>query len=62
MKCPSDFGRMEVGWFINHSKNPNAYLREKEFYASRDILAGEEITTDYNLLGEPEEEREDYYK
>ncbi len=62
MECPSDFGCMEVGWFINHSKKPNIYIREKEFYALRDILAGEEITTDYKLLGESEEEREEYYK
>lgn len=62
MECPSDFGCMEVGWFINHSKNPNVYVRNREFYALRDILAGEEITIDYNFLKEPREAKDDYYK
>ena len=22
--CPKDFGRMEIGWYLNHSKTPNA--------------------------------------
>lgn len=60
--CPKDFGCMEIGWFINHSKTPNACKREdKEFYALRDIFAGEELLIDYNTLGEPEEVKEDYY-
>lgn len=62
MECPSDFGRMEVGWFINHSKNPSAHIRNREFYAFRNILAGEEITADYNSLKEPRESKEDYYE
>lgn len=60
MECPKDFGCMEVGWFINHSKTPNAYIRNREFYALRDISTDEEITIDYNSL--PEEVKEDYYK
>lgn len=62
MECPRDFGCMEIGWFINHSKTPNAYVRNREFYALRDILDGEEITVDYNCLHEPEEAKVDYYK
>lgn len=62
MECPKDFGCMEVGWFINHSKTPNAYIRDKEYFALRDISAGEEITIDYNYLREPEEAKEYYYK
>ena len=23
--APKDFGCMEIGWYLNHSKNPNAY-------------------------------------
>jgi len=61
MECPSDFGCMEIGWFINHSKSPSSYVRDREFYALRDILAGEEITTDYNSLREPKEAKKDYY-
>lgn len=62
MECPNDFSCMEVGWFINHSKTPNAYVRDREFYALQNILTNEEITVDYNSLGEPEETKENYYK
>jgi len=62
MECPKDFGCMEIGWLINHSKTPNSYIFNKEYYALRDISAGEEITIDYNSLNEPEKSRKDYYK
>lgn len=62
LRCPKDFGCMEVGWFMNHSKTPNAFVRDREFYALRDIVSGEEITVDYNALNEPEEAKADYYK
>ena len=61
LRCPKDFGRMEIGWHLNHSKTPNAYHRDYHYYALRDIKAGEEITIDYNSLEEPEEEKDDYY-
>jgi len=60
--CPKDFGNMSVGWHMNHSKNPNAVHKNYDWYASRDISAGEEITIDYNTLEEPEKAREEYYK
>ncbi len=61
--CPQDFGRMEIGWHLNHSKNPNAEHDENyNYYASHDIKEGEEITINYNSLEEPEEAKEDYYK
>lgn len=60
--CPPDFGNMPVGWYLNHSQNPNAIHTDYKWYALRDIKAGEEILIDYNLLGEPEEIREDYYR
>ena len=62
MNCPKDFGHMEMGWHLNHSKEPNAYHKNYDYYASRDIKTGEEITIDYNTLEEPEESKEDYYK
>jgi len=62
MKCPSDLGRMEIGWHLNHSKNPNAQHVDYEYYASRDIKAGEEIVIDYNSLEESEEDKDEYYK
>jgi SET domain-containing protein len=61
MMCPNDFGCMEIGWHLNHSRTPNAYQRDYEYYALRDIEAGEEITIDYNDLGEPEGSKEEYY-
>lgn len=60
--CPKDFGCMEIGWYLNHSKTPNAYHRNYNFYALRDIKKGEEITIDYNALEEPEEAKKDYYQ
>ena len=62
LRCPRDFACMEVGWYLNHSKTPNAYHRNYDYYALRDIKEGEEITIDYNSLEEPEEVKEDYYK
>lgn len=59
--CPKDFGHMAVGWHLNHSKTPNAVHCNFDWYAARDIRAGEEITIDYNSLEEPENAREDYY-
>lgn len=60
--CPRDFGAMQVGWYLNHSKNPNAIHKNYEYYALRAIKAGEEILIDYNTLEEPEGSKEDYYK
>ena len=58
---PKDFGAMPVGWYMNHSRNPNAALQDEHFYALRDIGEGAEIVIDYRDLGEPEEAKEDYY-
>ena len=62
LACPKDFGCMEIGWYLNHSKSPNAFHRNYNYYALRDIKAGEEIVIDYNSLEEPEETKSDYYK
>lgn len=66
VKGPQDFGCMPIGWYLNHSNDSNAKRGKSvndhwEFYAARDIAAGEEILIDYNSLEEPEEAREDYY-
>lgn len=61
--CPEDFGRMHVGWYLNHSPTPNTYRDEDyKWYASQNIKAGEEITINYNLLDEPEEAKKEYYR
>ena len=61
MRCPADFGCMEMGWYLNHSKTPNAFHKDYEFYAARDISAGEEITVDYNTFEESGDGKEEYY-
>lgn len=61
--CPSSFNKMEIAWHLNHSDSPNAKRTGKgEFFSTQNIKAGEEITIDYNTLGEPEDKKEDYYK
>lgn len=71
---PERFDCIEVGWFINHSHDPNIAIRSKKntpnqeqvindtLYAIKDIKAGDELFVDYNYLGEPEHLKEDYYK
>ncbi|WP_375514764.1 SET domain-containing protein-lysine N-methyltransferase [uncultured Nostoc sp.] len=48
--CPEDFGRMSVGWYLNHADTPNAAYRHYVFYALCDIDEGEEITINYRML------------
>ena len=51
--CPLDFHRMSIGWFMNHSDMPNVRSSKElnyEYYAVRDIAAGEEIVCDYRAL------------
>lgn len=51
--CPLDFHRMSIGWYMNHSDTPNVLGRPDEnfeYYAARDIEAGEEILCDYGSL------------
>jgi len=59
--CPEDFGQMPVGWYLNHSGNFNAEHRDYNWYASRDIKAGEEILIDYNTLEEPKADQKNFY-
>lgn len=61
MICPQDFGAMAIGWYMNHSKNANATHKDYYWEAARNIEEGEEILIDYNLFGEPEESKENYY-
>jgi len=51
--CPSSFNLMTVSWYLNHSKNPNVGCDEDyNFFALRDIKAGEELTADYHTYNE----------
>ena len=61
--CPKEFDRMEIGWYLNHSKNPNVEKRaDGNLYTIRAIKAGEEILIDYNQFNEPESLKEFYIK
>lgn len=47
----ADFGQMEIDWYLNHSDTPNAsHDKNYDYYALRNITAGEEITIDYREL------------
>lgn len=63
-KVPKEFNHLWFVWYLNHSDNPNAELREGEnaYYSTKDIQAGEEILIDYNAFGEPHDVKADYYK
>jgi SET domain-containing protein len=49
---PIRFNCIPVGWYLNHSDTPNAYLEDDNYYASRNIKRNEEITIDYNVFDE----------
>ena len=61
LDCPHDFSKMEIGWHLNHGKKFNAEHKDYIYYATQDIIAGEEIIIDYNTLDEPEDLKEEYY-
>ncbi len=42
--------------YLNHSCDPNLFFEFPRWYALRDIAVGEELTTDYSLLGYPKRE------
>ncbi len=48
---PRDFNRLSIGWYLNHSPEPNlAHDARHDYYAVRDIAAGEELLIDYDQL------------
>lgn len=61
--CPMRFNQMSLTWYLNHSTAPNVFQDENgDVFSLRDIVTGEEITIDYDILNEPNELREDFYK
>ncbi|MCC2667313.1 MAG: hypothetical protein K0R24_1400 [Gammaproteobacteria bacterium] len=59
--CPERFDRMNIGWYINHSSEPNIGKNSDSLISICDIQAGEEILLNYNELNEPEHLKEAYY-
>ncbi len=47
---PTDYGRMSLWWYANHSTTPNVDCEEDRYVVLRDIAAGDEITIDYSKL------------
>lgn len=42
---------IHIGWFVNHSVNPNCYSPDAvHYYALKNIKRGEELTIDYKNL------------
>lgn len=49
---PKRFNCICAGWYLNHSDTPNAYLKNDNYYALRNLKKNEEITIDYNIFDE----------
>lgn len=48
---PTDFNRICIGWYLNHSDNPNLHFNDEyEYFAARDIQPGEELFINYDHL------------
>lgn len=61
--CPKFFNRQDIGNYLNHSSMANLrYVKDKGYYADKDIKAGEELFADYRQLDEPRETWADYYE
>ena len=57
--CPPDFSRMDIGWYLNHSKKPNTLHDEKyNYYAKKNIEKDEEIFINYRNLSDVEKNSE----
>jgi SET domain len=52
--APLNFLRISVGWYMNHSEDPNLTSDDGDvtYYAVRDIHPGEEVTIDYRRMDE----------
>jgi uncharacterized protein len=51
--APADFNQMTMGWYINHSHDPNVKVDEfLQFATSRPVGLGEELTADYLTYSE----------
>ena len=55
--APANFLRISVGWYMNHSEDPNLQPDDGDvtYYALRDIRPGEEVTMDYRRMDDEHE-------
>jgi len=53
IECPTNFNRMTVAWYLNHSERPNTKCDDDlNFSALRNINRGEELTVNYSTYSE----------
>ncbi len=51
--CPKSFNLLTVAWYINDSDTPNVRCdKNYDFFALRNIRAGEELTADYSTYSD----------
>jgi hypothetical protein len=51
--APSDFNRMTMSWYLNHSDNPNVLvIPELQFVTATFVMAGQELTADYTTYSD----------
>jgi len=51
--APADFNQMTMGWYMNHSDNPNVLVtKHSGFVSARVIAKGEELTSDYRTYSD----------
>jgi hypothetical protein len=51
--APKDFNKMTMGWYLNHSDNPNvASDKSLRFTTTKFIAKGEELRTDYRVYSD----------
>lgn len=55
LHAPANFSRMSVGWYLNHSEEPNVAHENYQYFALTDIKAHEEITINYATVDDSNE-------
>jgi hypothetical protein len=53
--CPKNFNRLTMSWYLNEPRKgqrPNVRETNYDFFALRDIKAGEELTVDYSTYSD----------
>ncbi|MEO6946582.1 MAG: SET domain-containing protein [Nitrobacter sp.] len=51
--APIDFNQMAMGWYLNHSNDPNVHVEDRlHFVTTRFIRVGEEVTANYTTYSQ----------
>lgn len=54
---PLGMNELGIGYFVNHSNNPNLREKNKEFVTLREVKAGEELTVNYETYSDTDIEK-----